>query len=72
MLASVRLAPETIVARVPPCYGEATIEKIAANAVMAGCAPEMMRVLVPLVRAVCDERFNITESREQLILPRLL
>jgi hypothetical protein len=59
MLASVRLAPETIVARVPPCYGEATIEKIAANAVMAGCAPEMMRVLVPLVRAVCDERFNI-------------
>jgi len=26
---------------------------------MAGCAPEMMRVLVPLVRAVCDERFNI-------------
>lgn len=59
MLASVHLAPETIVARVPPCYGEATIEKIAANAVMAGCAPEMMRVLVPLVRAVCDERFNI-------------
>jgi hypothetical protein len=59
MLASVHLAPETIVARVPPCYGEATIEKIAANAVMAGCAPEMMRVLVPLVRAICDERFNI-------------
>src|SRR5258708_11634956 len=59
MLDAVPLAPETIVARVPPCYGEATIEKIAANAVMAGCAPEMMRVLVPLVRAVCDERFNI-------------
>ena len=59
MLSAVRLAPETVVARVPPCYGEATIEKIAANAVMAGCAPEMMRVLIPLVRAVCDERFNI-------------
>ena len=48
-----------IVARVPPCYGEASVEKIAANAVMAGCEPKMMRVLVPLVRAVCDERFNI-------------
>lgn len=35
------------------------MEKIAANAVMAGCTPEMMRVLVPLVRAVCDERLNI-------------
>jgi hypothetical protein len=53
------LAPETVIARVPPFYGEATVEKIAANAVMAGCAPEMMRVLLPLVRAACDERFNI-------------
>jgi peroxiredoxin len=53
------LAPETIIARVPPFYGEATVEKIAANAVMAGCVPEMMRVLLPLLRAACDERFNL-------------
>jgi peroxiredoxin len=53
------LAPETVIARVPPFYGEATVEKIAANAVMAGCVPEMMRVLLPLVRAACDERFNV-------------
>src|SRR5947209_6156948 len=59
MLNACALLPESIVARVPPCYGEATVEKIAANAVMAGCAPEMMRVLLPLVRAACDERFNI-------------
>jgi peroxiredoxin len=53
------LAPETVIGRVPPIYGEATVEKIAANAVMAGCAPEMMRVLLPLLRAACDERFNL-------------
>jgi peroxiredoxin len=53
------LAAETVIARVPPFYGEATVEKIAANAVMAGCVPEMMRVLLPLLRAACDERFNI-------------
>ncbi len=53
------LAAETVIARVPPFYGEATVEKIAANAVMAGCAPEIMRVLLPLLRAACDERFNI-------------
>lgn len=50
--------PREIIARIPPCYGEATVEKIAANAVMAGCVPEMMRVLIPLVRAIADERFN--------------
>jgi peroxiredoxin len=59
MLAATRLSPDEVVGRIAPNYGAATVEKIAANAVMAGCAPEMMRVLVPLVRAVCDERFNI-------------
>jgi peroxiredoxin len=59
MVRAAGLPPETIIARVPPFYGEATVEKIAANAVMAGCVPEMMRVLLPLLRAACDERFNI-------------
>ena len=59
MLAATPLPPEEVVALIPPNYAAATVEKIAANAVMAGCKPEMMRVLIPLVRAVCDERFNI-------------
>ena len=58
MLKTTDLPPQAVIARVPPFYGEATVEKIAANAVMAGCKPEMMRVLIPLVRAVCDENFN--------------
>jgi hypothetical protein len=58
MLRACEVAPKTVIARVPPVYTEATVEKIAANAVMAGCKPELMRVLIPLVRAVCDERFN--------------
>jgi peroxiredoxin len=59
MLEVVSLSPDEVVALIPPNYGAATVEKIAANAVMAGCEPPMMRVLIPLVRAVCDERFNI-------------
>lgn len=59
MVKATGLAPEAVIARVPPFYGEATVEKIAANAVMAGCAPEIMRVLLPLLRAACDERFNL-------------
>lgn len=53
------LPPDEIVGRVPPNYGAATVEKIAANAVMAGCPPGLMRVLIPLVRAACDERLNL-------------
>lgn len=59
MLATTPHGPDEVIGQIPPCYGEATVEKIAANAVMAGCAPEMMRVLIPLVRALCDERLNI-------------
>jgi peroxiredoxin len=59
MLSATPLSPDQIVARVPPNYGMATVEKVAANAVMAGCEPQMMRVLIPLIKAACDERFNI-------------
>lgn len=59
MMSATDLPPDQVIALIPPNYGMATVEKIAANAVMAGCAPEMMRVLIPLVRALCDERFNI-------------
>ena len=51
--------PGRIIGFVPPCYGRATVEKIAANAIMAGCKPEYMPVLIPVVRAACDERFNL-------------
>lgn len=59
MLAAAGLPADEVVARVPPNYGSASVEKIAANAVMAGCRPEYMRILLPLVRALCDERLNI-------------
>ena len=59
MLAATAHNPLEVIGRIPPNYGAATVEKIAANAVMAGCSPQMMRVLIPLVRAACDERFNM-------------
>jgi len=39
-----------------PCYGEATVEKVAINAVMAGCKPEYFLVVLAGVEALCDER----------------
>jgi peroxiredoxin len=59
MLRAVKFPPDEVIARVPPNYGAATVEKIGAGAVMAGCPPEMMPVLVRLIQAACDERFNL-------------
>ncbi len=59
MIAASGLSPVEIVAHVPPNYAAASVEKLAANAVMAGCRPEYMRVLLPALAALCDERLDI-------------
>ena len=50
---------EELVALVPPNYGRATVEKVAVNAVMAGCRPEYLPVVLAAVEAVCDEAFDL-------------
>jgi hypothetical protein len=59
MLSGTRRAPQEVVAIVPPNMGQATTEKIAINAVMAGCRPEYMPVLIAALEAVCTDAFNI-------------
>src|SRR3989338_8219618 len=48
-----------LVALVPTNYGRATVEKVAVNAVMAGCRPEYLPVVLAAVEAVCDEAFDL-------------
>lgn len=50
---------QSVVATVPPNMGEATVEKIAINAVMAGCKPEYLPVVIAAVEAVCTDEFNV-------------
>ena len=50
---------DELIALVPPNYGRATVEKIAINAVMAGCRPEYLPVVMAAVEAVCDEAFDL-------------
>jgi hypothetical protein len=47
------------VARIAPRYGEATPERLAANAVMAGCRPEYFPLYLLAIEAMCEERFNL-------------
>jgi len=48
-----------VVAIVPPDLVEITVEKIAVNAVMAGCRPEYMPWVIAALEAVCTDEFNI-------------
>ncbi len=59
MLAGTNRNPADVVAAIPPRWGEATIEKIAINAVMAGCLPEYLPVITTAVTAMCEEPFNL-------------
>jgi hypothetical protein len=52
-------AGDALVALVPPNFGRATVEKIAINAVMAGCRPEYFPVVLAAVEAACDPSFNL-------------
>ena len=51
--------PDEIIAELPPLGGKATVERIAVNAVMAGCLPEYMPVIITAIQALMDDRFNL-------------
>lgn len=59
MLARTRRPPAEVVANVAPGFGAATIERIAINAVVAGCAPEHLPVVIAAVAAVAAPEFNL-------------
>jgi len=51
-------ASETI-ATIAPEGGVATVEKLAVNAVMAGCLPEYFPVVIAAIRALADPAFDL-------------
>lgn len=58
MLAGTARDAQDVVAVVPPNLAEATVEKVAINAVMAGCRPEHLPVVIAALEAACTDRFN--------------
>jgi hypothetical protein len=54
-----RPADEVIGAPLPPRKGEATVEVIAVNAIMAGCRPEYMGVIIAAIEGLTDRRFPL-------------
>lgn len=59
MLKGTPLPPDYVVAELSPMRGKATVEKIAINAVMAGCLPTHMPVLIAIVEAMVDPKIHL-------------
>src|SRR6266852_2951714 len=59
MLAGSTRAREELIGEVAPNYGRATAEKVAINAVMAGCRPDYLPVVLAAVEAACEPAFNL-------------
>lgn len=57
MLAGTTRPADAVVGIVPPDLAECTVEKVAINAVMAGCKPEYMPVVIAAVEAALMEEF---------------
>src|SRR5688572_23525848 len=59
MLAATQRDPQEVIGVVPPRWAPATVEKIAINAVLAGCKPEYMTLLIAAVEALTDPKLNL-------------
>src|SRR5688500_19415426 len=59
MLAATKRKADEVIGTVPPKWASATVEKIAINAVMAGCRPEYMPVLIAAAEALTDPKLNL-------------
>ena len=59
MLQGTRRDPNEVLGLMPPDYEPCTVEKVAINAVMAGCRPDYMPVVIAAVEAALDPPFSL-------------
>ena len=59
MLTGTKHSPNEIIGKLAPQAGIATVEKIAVNAVMAGCKPNYLPVLLAVVEAMSEPANNM-------------
>src|SRR5437899_4743332 len=59
MLAGTGRARDELLGTMPPNYGRLTVEKAAINAVLAGCRPDYLPVVIAAAECACDPAFNL-------------
>ncbi|MCY3886000.1 MAG: TlpA family protein disulfide reductase [Gammaproteobacteria bacterium] len=58
MLRGTERDPQEEITVIPPNMAPATVEKVAINAVLAGCKPEYLPVVIAALQALCTDEFN--------------
>ena len=59
MLKGTTRRPDEVIGKMPPFLADCTVEKVAINAVMAGCKPEYMPVLLAAIEAALEPVFTL-------------
>lgn len=59
MLRGTKRAPSEVIATLEPGFGLASVEKLAVNAVMAGCGPEHLPLLMAAVRCLAEPKMYL-------------
>lgn len=59
MLGGTTRDPQEAIGKIPSDLADCTVEKVAINAVMAGCKPEYLPVVLAAVEAVLEEPFSM-------------
>lgn len=74
MLAGCQFAPDRAIGVLDPLCGVATVELVAANAVMAGCAPEQFPAVLAAVIAIDQPDFNLlgVQTTDENVAPLLI
>jgi len=74
MLLAGGLDADLVLGEVGPSYAAASVEKVAVNAVMAGCLPDYFPVVIAAVRAVCEETFDlgVVQSTTHALAPVII
>jgi hypothetical protein len=74
MIGGGALDRHAVLGEMEPLGGVASVEKVAANAVMAGCQPEHFPVVLAAVQAILDPEFNLrgVQTTDENVAPLLV
>ena len=61
MILATGMDPDLILGELGPAMGIATVEKVAAAAVMAGCKPDYIPIVIAAVKAAAEPAFDLAE-----------
>jgi hypothetical protein len=74
MVAGSGRGAKEVIAAIDPLNGVATVEKVAANAVMAGCTADHFPVVLTAVAAIAERSFNLrgVQTTDENVAPLLI